>query len=125
MKSQYKRLTDSQWEVIKEILPVQRKRKHSLREIVDAILWVLRIGSQWRNLPESFAKWQLVYYYFRKWQADGTLQRLNWQLNIKERQRQKKEDTPSLLSIDSQSVKVAAFVRQDTGVDGKTDASGT
>jgi len=53
------------------------------------------------------------------------LARLNWQLNIKERQRQKKEDTPSLLSIDSQSVKVAAFVRQDTGVDGKTDASGT
>ncbi len=56
MESCYKRLTDSQWEVIKEILPVQRQRKHSLRDIIDAILWVLRIGSQWRNLPDSFPK---------------------------------------------------------------------
>jgi putative transposase len=124
MESQYKRLTDSQWEVIKEILPVQRKRKHSLRAIVDAILWILRLGSQWRNLPDSFAKWQLVYYYFSRWKADGTLERLNWQLNIKERQRQKKEDTPSLLSIDSQSVKVAAFIQQDTGVDGNKKING-
>ena len=124
MESQYKRLTDSQWEVIKEILPVQRKRKHSLREIIDAVFWVLRIGSQWRNLPDSFPKWQLVYYYFSKWQADGTLQRLNWQLNVKERQRQQKEDTPSLLSIDSQSVKVAPFIQQDTGVDGNKKING-
>ncbi len=99
MESQYKRLTNSQWEVIKEILPVQRKRKHSLREIVDAILWILRIGSQWRNLPGCFPKWQLVYYYFSKWQIDGTLAKLNWQLNLKERERQQKEATPSLLCI--------------------------
>ncbi len=124
MESQYKRLTDSQWEIIKEILPVQRKRKHSLRDIVDAILWILRIGSQWRNLPDSFPKWQLVYYYFRKWQADGTLARLNWQLNVKERQRQKKEDTPSLLSIDSQSMKIAPFIQLDTGVDGNKKING-
>ncbi len=124
MESQYKRLTDSQWEIIKEILVVQRKRKHSLREIVDAILWVLRIGSQWRNLPDSFPKWQLVYYYFRKWQEDGTLERINGQLNIKERQRQQKPDTPSLLSIDSQSIKAAPFIQQDTGVDGNKKING-
>ena len=124
MESCYKRLTDSQWEVIKEILPMQRKRKHSIREILDAILWVLRLGSQWRNLPDSFPKWQLVYYYFHKWQADGTLKRLNWQLNIKERQRPGKPATPSLLSIDSQSVKVAPFIRQDTGVDGNKKLNG-
>lgn len=124
MQSQYQRLTDSQWEVIKEILPEQRKRKHSLREMIDAILWVLRLGSQWRNMPDSFPKWQLVYYYFSKWKADGTLERLNWQLNIKERQRLKKPDTPSLLSIDSQSVKVAAFIQQDTGVDGNKKLNG-
>ena len=82
MQSCYQRLTDSQWEVIKKFLPVQRKRKYSLREVVDAILWCLRVGSQWPNLPECFAKWQLVYYYFRKWQADGTLKKLNWALNI-------------------------------------------
>jgi len=123
MESPYKRLTDSQWRFIKEILPVQRKRKHALREIVDAIRWILRLGSQWRNLPDSFPKWQLVYYYFRHWKADGTLERLNWQLNIKERTAEK-EDTPSLLSIDSQSVKVAAFIQQDTGVDGNKKING-
>ncbi len=121
---QYQRLTDSQWEVIKEFLPVQRKRKHSLGEVVDAILWCLRVGNQWRNLPGCFAKWELVYYYFRKWQADGTLEKLNWQLNIRERKRRKKEDSPSLLCIDSQSIKVAPFVRQQTGIDGNKKVNG-
>ncbi len=124
MQSCYQRLTDSQWEVIKEYLPVQRKRQHSLREIVDAILWCLRVGTQWRNLPACFAKWQLVYYYFRKWQGDGTLDRLNWQLNIQERKRVKKKDSPSLLCIDSQSIKVAPFVAQQTGIDGNKKVNG-
>ncbi len=79
MKSQLSSLIDPQWEVMKEILPEQRKRKHSLREIVDTILWILRVGSKWRNLPDGFPNWQLVYYYFRKWQLDGKLERLNWQ----------------------------------------------
>ena len=125
MQSQYKRLSDSQWEVIKESLPEQRKRQHSLREILDAIFWCLRVGNQWRNLPvEGFPKWQLVYYYFRSWKANGTLEKLNWSLNIKERKRQGKEESPSLLSIDSQSVKVAPFVSQETGVDGNKKING-
>nr|WP_262890470.1 transposase [Rhodocytophaga rosea] len=43
-------------------MPIQRKRKYDLRAIVEAILWYLRIGSQWRNLPEGFPKWESVYY---------------------------------------------------------------
>ena len=125
MQSQYKRLTDSQWEVIKEYLPEQRKRKHSLREILDAIFWCLRVGNQWRNLPvECFPKWQLVYYYFRTWKTDDTLEKLNWQLNKLERKRQQKEETPSLLSIDTQSTKVAPFVSEQTGVDGNKKING-
>lgn len=124
MQSCYQRLTDSQWEIIKESLPVQRKRQHSLRYIVDAIFWYLRLGSQWRNLPDSFPKWELVYYYFRKWQADGTLERLNWRLNIRERKRVGKEDSPSLLCIDSQSIKVAPFVSEQTGIDGNKKVNG-
>ena len=54
MQEKYKRLTDSQWQVIAEFLPVKRKRRLNLRDIVDAILWLDRIGSQWRNLPECF-----------------------------------------------------------------------
>ena len=81
MQTQYQKLTDPQWEVMKEFLPIQRKRKYGLRAIVDSIFLYLRIGSQWRNLPEGFPKWQLVYYYFRKWQKDGSLERLNWGMN--------------------------------------------
>ncbi|ARS38150.1 IS5 family transposase [Pontibacter actiniarum] len=125
MESQYKRLTDSQWAVVKASLPVERKRKHSLRVIVDAIFYMLRVGCQWRNLPEeSFPKWQLVYYYFSKWQQDGTLERLNFRLNIGERERQGKKASPSLMSIDSQSVKVAPFVGEETGVDGNKKVNG-
>jgi putative transposase len=75
MQTQYMRLTDPQWQIIKKNLPSQRRRKHCLREIVDGILWFLRVGSQWRNLPQgTFPKWQLVYYYFRRWKSDGTLE---------------------------------------------------
>lgn len=124
MQTQYERITDPQWEIMKEYLPVQRRRKHSLRFIVDAILWYLRVGGQWRNLPECFPKWQSVYYYFRKWQGDGTLERLNTGLNKRERKRVKKEETPSLLSIDSQSVKAAPFIAEEKGIDGNKKVNG-
>lgn len=124
MQSCYQKLPDWQGEVIKEYLPVPRKRHHSLRDIVDAMLWCLRIGSQWRNLPACFPKWPLVYYYFRQWQANGTLEKRNGQLHIRERKRVKKKASPSLLCIDSQSIKVAPFVRQETGIDGNKQVNG-
>lgn len=125
MQSHFRRLTDSQWELVKEVLPTERKRRYCLRVVADAIFYMLRVGSQWRNLPaEGFPKWQLVYYYFRRWKVDGTLERLNWRLNMKERQRQGKEASPSLLSIDSQTVKVAPFIKEQTGVDGNKKLNG-
>lgn len=124
MQTQYERLTDSQWENIKEYLPIQRKRKYDLRQVVDSIFWILRIGSQWRNLPACFPPWNSVYYYFRRWKSDGTLQRLNEGLNQKERLRQGKEPTPSMISIDSQSIKVAPFIHQDKGIDGNKRING-
>jgi transposase len=47
-------LTDSQWEVIQLYLPVQRKRKYSLRAVVNATLYLLKTGCQWRMLPVDF-----------------------------------------------------------------------
>ena len=88
-----------------ERIPLERKRKHDLRNVVDGIFWMLRTGSQWRNLPEKFPKWQLVYYYFRKWQRNGVMRSLTWKLNALFRHQKSKEPTPSALSIDSQSVK--------------------
>ncbi|MBK9567616.1 MAG: transposase [Saprospiraceae bacterium] len=91
-------------------LPVKRKRQLNLRDIVDGILWILRTGSKWRNMPCIFPKWNSVYYYFRKWSLDGTLFKLNEALNIYERSRRNKSDSPGMLSIDSQSIKAGPFV---------------
>lgn len=124
MQTQYKRLTDPQWEIMKECLPIQRKRKYDLRDIVDAILWYLRVGGQWRNLPESYPPYASVYYYFRVWKRNGTLEKLNNYLNQKERKRVGKEATPSMVSIDTQSVKAAPFVREERGIDGNKRVNG-
>ena len=124
MQTHYKRLTDPQWEVIKEYLPLQRKRKYALRDVIDAIFWILRIGGQWRNLPECFPKWQSVYYYFRRWKSDGTLENINLALNRLERERMGKESTPAMFCIDSQSIKAAPFVKKDKGVDGNKKVNG-
>ncbi len=124
MQSRQNRLTDQMWEIIKNYLPTQRKRKYDLRDIVDAILWILRTGSQWRNLAGDFPKWQIVYYYFRKWQTDNTLERLNSELNKQERERKGKKATPSMLSIDSQSIKSGPFTCEDKGIDGNKKING-
>lgn len=61
-------LTDKQWQVIEKIInPQVRKRKHSLRNIMNAILYLLKTGCQWRMIPKDFAPWESVYYYFSKW----------------------------------------------------------
>lgn len=124
MQTQYKRLTDPQWEIMKECLPIQRKRKYDLRDIVDAILWYLRIGGQWRNLPESYPPYASVYYYFRVWKHNGRLEKLNSYLNQKERKRVGKEATPSMVSIDTQSVKAAPFIQEERGIDGNKRING-
>lgn len=124
MQTHYEPMTDFQWGKIRQYLPVGRKRKYNLREIIDAILWVLRTGSQWRNLPKCYPPWNIVFYYFRKWKDDGTLQKLNEGLNRKERLRQGKEETPSMLSIDSQSIKVAPFINKEKGIDGNKRING-
>ena len=124
MVAQYHELTDSQWEIIKEYLPIQRKRKYDLRIILNAIFWILRTGSQWRNLDSKFPKWQLVYYYFRKWTLDGTIETINWQLSQLERLAWDKKKDPSLVCVDSQSVKVVPFSYEDVGVDGFKKVNG-
>ena len=124
MQTQYEKLTDLQWEVMKEILPVKRKRKHCLRSICNAIFYILRAGVQWRNIGEGHPNWSIVYYYFRKWKKDNTLERLNTSLNKLERKRKEKAPTPSLLSIDSQSVKCSPFVSEKKGIDGNKMVNG-
>ena len=104
----YEVLTDSHWEIIKEaerrpIVSDQRKRKYNLR---DAQFYILRTGTQWRNIPANYHPWETVYYYFRKWKKDGTFECLNTTLNKLERKRQGKKETPSLLCAERRPIVV-------------------
>ncbi len=101
-------LTDAQWSIIDALLPSQktgRPRQVALREVLNAIFYVLRAGCAWRLLPHDFLKWSTVYYYFRCWQNNGTWSKLNEALAQAVRLAEGREATPSAAIVDSQSVK--------------------
>jgi putative transposase len=97
----YQELTDSQWEIIEKLIDSKRKRWHSLRTICNAILWIVYSGSQWRNLESKYAPWQSMYYYFRKWQQTDLWEQILDALVVKERKKQTRQESPSLLAVDS------------------------
>ncbi|RIV17150.1 IS5 family transposase [Fibrisoma montanum] len=124
MTKQFSKLTDPQWDAISPFFNLKRKRKHDLRCIVDALLYLLRTGCQWRNLPAEWPHWQAVYYYFDKWKQDGTFEELNLALNKQDRKQAGREAQPSVLSIDSQSVKLSPLICEYRGMDAHKRVNG-
>ena len=99
-------LSEPQWEIIKKYIPkYNRKRKHEIRLIFEAFFYVLITGSQWRMLPETYPKWQLVYYYFSKWRDESFFDYLNDMVRETIREQHGKNRQCSVGIIDSQSVK--------------------
>jgi putative transposase len=99
-------LTESQWEVIKKIVPESnRKRKHDLREIFEALFYILKTGCHWRMLPKNYPNWELVYYYFSKWRDEELFVFLNDLIREKVRMKSGKRAQCSVGIIDSQSIK--------------------
>ena len=110
-------LTDSQWKEVQKIIPDTRRRKHSLRCIVNALFYVVKTGCQWRMLPPCFPPWQLVYYYFRKWKRNETILLLHDKLAERVRLKNGKRAEPSAGIMDSQSVKNTAVAGEEKGFD--------
>ena len=107
-------LTDKRWQVIEKIINTQeRKRKHSLRNIMNAILYLLKTGCLWRMIPKDFAPWQSVYYYFSKWKNEGIIEELLDKLRSKVRVMAGRKENPSRGIIDSRSVKTSHHVDSD------------
>ena len=84
-------VSDGQWERLKWLLPKRkgagRPMVLSQREVLNAILYVVVTGCQWRNLPSDLPHPKSVYYHFRKWSLDGTWQRINRVMGFLERRR--------------------------------------
>ena len=102
-------LTERQWHRLAPHLPEARPggrpRGVDLREVVDAILYVLRNGIVWRALPHDFPPWPTVSWYFRPWRLDGTWAAIHAALREEVRLGDGREPTPSAAILDSQAVK--------------------
>lgn len=102
-------LTDSQWDLIKEMIPLAspngRPRELEIRNVVNAIFYLVVSGIQWRMLPKEYPKWQSVYYYFGKWRKSGLWQRIHDTLRARVREKEGRHKHPTAGCIDSQSVK--------------------
>jgi len=120
-------LTDEQWEAIRPLLYRRMGRPPGVdrRRLVDAILYLVRTGCQWRYLPDSFPNWRTVYSAYRRWHLDGgdghpsTLDALHDALRRRTRRAAGRQAEPSVAVVDSQSVKTT----EKGGLAGSTRAS--
>lgn len=72
-------LSDEEWEHIKDILPTPKDRGRppsDTRMVLNGMLWIMRTGAPWRDVPEWFGPWETVYDRFNRWSKDGTLDRV-------------------------------------------------
>lgn len=102
-------VTDAEWVMLSPFLPPPsvcgRHRKWEMREIVNAIFYVLRGGIAWSMLPKEFPPWPTAYRWFARFRDDGTWERINHHLVMLDRERVGREASPTAAVIDSQSVK--------------------
>lgn len=104
-------LSNAQWQKIEPLIPKPktnrgRKRKHPIREILNAIFYLLCTGCAWRMLPHDFPPWKTVYHYFRLWRKGGIEEHINAALRTEIREADGQEPESSAAILDSQSVKM-------------------
>ena len=105
-------LTDTEWTILAPLIPAAkpggRPRTTEMREVVNAILYSLRSGCQWRMLPKEFPPHQTVYHYFRTWRCVGVWERMHDTLRGDLREASGRTREASAGIIDSQTVKTTA-----------------
>ena len=110
-------LTDEQWEIIEPLFVGMRKRKWEKRELVNAVLYLVKTGCQWRNLPHDFPPAFTVHSFYRRARLNGLWDKILQHLVKITRENAGRNSEPSYAIIDSQSVKTTSASEQ-RGYDG-------
>ena len=114
-------LTDAQWEIlapfIPEVSPNATQETIPRRELVNGVLYVLRTGCSWRQMPHDLPNGKTVYHYFRRWKLDGTWEQAMTALRKEVCRAIGREEEPSAAIIDSQSIKTSAVRGSERGFD--------
>ena len=104
-------LTDDEWACVAPLVPPPKpgggKRRTDMRAVMNAVMYILSTGCQWRYLPKDFPPYSTVHHYFIWWQCDGVLDRIHYALYVACREKAEREASPTAAIIDSQSVKSA------------------
>ena len=104
-------LIDAEWALVEPMIPPAkpggRHREVNVREVLNAILYVLSTGCQWPALPKDLPPKSTAHNYFMLWDWDGTLERIHHALYVAVREKEGREASPSAAVIDSQSAKAA------------------
>ena len=104
-------LTDAEWALVAPLIPPAkrggRKRTVDVREVLNAIFYVLATGCQWKALPKDLPPKSTAHSYFMLWNWSRTLERIHEALYVAVREAADKEPSPSVAVIDSQSAKAA------------------
>ncbi len=104
-------LTDDEWAHIAPLIPPAKsggnKRSVNVREVMNAIMYILSTGCQWRAIPKDLPPRSTVHNYFIWWHCDGVLDRIHDALYVECRKKAERDASPTAAIIDSQSVKSA------------------
>ncbi len=121
-------LSDDEWTRLRSYLPAPkaqgRPRTHSLRDVLDAIFYVLKSGCHWRLLPHDFPPWSTVYYHFRRFRLNGLWSLILRVVHAAERKRAGKHPQPTAAIMDSQSVKTVEESAHPSGYDAHKNVKG-
>ena len=120
-------LSSKEWEIIAPMMPkpskLGRPPKIDFREVLNGIFYITKNGCTWQNLPHDFPAYSTVYFYFQRWTRTGIIAKINRQISEQVRLADGREATPSLLSLDSQSVKTMDSAGS-RGIDGGKKVNG-